>query len=143
VALTALAEPPERKIMKLTNALSLTLTCALAVAVLSPVPVRAQSTCAKVVEMARDNISLRIQGGDNSANSRESAKVHLDAAALAAANGDEDRCWQLIQWSGNLIGVPGPVAVVMHNAMTATASAPQPPVVEPKAPGILTSYEPR
>src|SRR5260370_1170905 len=103
-----------------------TLRSALALAaVLAVLPVSSQaaeSTCARAVEMARDNIMLRINGGDNAQNSRESAKVHLDEAAIAAARGDEGGCWHFISWSGYLVGVPGPVAALMRNGMNATAS---------------------
>ena len=85
--------------------------------------------CAEAVAMARDNISLRINGGDNSANSRESAKVRLYRAEEAAAGNDEGRCWNQIWWSAYFIGIPGPVAVQMQEAAAIQqrlAAAPEP-----------------
>lgn len=106
-------------------------SAALVVLALSSVPAQAQSACAQAVEMARDNVALRVNGGDNDQISRESAKVHLDDAEIAAADGDEGRCWFLIAWSDYLISIPQPVAAQMRNGM---ASAHQWKIVAPATP---------
>ena len=71
-------------------------------------PASAQQDCSDVVEMARDNIFLRINGGDNAANSRESSKARLDRAGFAAAQGREDDCWDQLEWSSYLIRMNDP-----------------------------------
>ena len=124
--------------------ISAALTSLLAFAVLAflsgSAQAQAQSACVQAVEMARDNVALRINGGDNAQNSRESAKAHLDAAAMAAARGDEDRCWKLLYWSDYLISIPRPVAEQMKNA---TATAQQRPVAAPAPSGTPASYRSR
>jgi hypothetical protein len=60
------------------------------------------ASCSEAVKQAWDNIGLRIQH-DVGNTSRESARVHLYAADLAANSNDEKECWRQYNWSKYLV----------------------------------------
>ena len=106
---------------------------------MSPSLARAAS-CGQTVEMARDNIVLRINGGDNSQNSREAARVRLYRAEIAAANGDEMHCWNQIWWCGYFVGASAGAAASLQQAM---AGDPLRIIAERPASVVPASYQPR
>ena len=106
---------------------------------ISPSTARAAG-CASAVAMAWDNILLRINGGDNSQNSRESARVRLYRAEIAAASGDEMRCWNQIWWSGYFIAMSAPAAAKVQEAM---AGDPARVIAMPAISAVPASYQPR
>jgi hypothetical protein len=60
---------------------------------------RAQK-CIDAVTLAENDIRLRIQGGSNEdVTAREEAKVHLFIAAIAADQGNEQKCWRQYNWA--------------------------------------------
>lgn len=59
---------------------------------------RQPASCAAAVHKAEDNIFLRIQQYTGAEN-RATAQVHLDLAMIAAANGNEPKCWAELRLS--------------------------------------------
>ncbi len=71
----------------------LAIAAAILTAGASPAP--APSKCLAAVTQAENDIRLRLQGGaDEQVTARESAKVHLFIAAMAADSGNEPECWR-------------------------------------------------
>ena len=77
---------------------------AVLIALAAPMSASAQTavadpaSCAAVVAKAQDNIFLRIQQFHGQ-GSRESIKAMLQAAANAAAAGDDAKCWVYVKRS--------------------------------------------
>ena len=67
----------------------------------NPAPTRAPR-CAQAVQQAEDNIFLRIQQW-NGAENRMTAQVHLELALIAAADGNETKCWSELRLSRQFV----------------------------------------